>query len=172
MVPRRAVRKVGPFRTHALLQGRFYAWLAQWAEGRGEVGPSGGFGSRRRVRSAVRWSPTSRTSRTNGYATWRDKISSCRRSRPMWQSRFSPPAGDRAYLEHKIGVYLAGGSQLVIVVDPAAREARLHDASGERTLTRRRTDRARRAARLLAELACAVRRPRPAADALFTNKTR
>ncbi len=34
----RAVRKVSPRRTHALLQGEFSEHLAQWAKGRGDVG--------------------------------------------------------------------------------------------------------------------------------------
>ena len=42
---------------------------------------------------------------------------------------------DRARnLEHKIAVYLATGSALVIVVDPRDRSVRLHDAHGTRVL--------------------------------------
>ncbi|MEA2687915.1 MAG: hypothetical protein QOD51_522, partial [Candidatus Eremiobacteraeota bacterium] len=43
--------------------------------------------------------------------------------------------GDRtARIEHKTGVYFAGGAQLVIVVDPSDRSVRLHDAGGVRVL--------------------------------------
>lgn len=44
------------------------------------------------------------------------------------------PGWNRRRLAHKIGVYLAGGSELVIVVDPRARTAHLHDANGERVV--------------------------------------
>jgi Uma2 family endonuclease len=43
--------------------------------------------------------------------------------------------GDRVRrIEHKIGVYLATGAKLVIVVDPSDRTIRLHDARGVREL--------------------------------------
>jgi Uma2 family endonuclease len=44
------------------------------------------------------------------------------------------PGWNRRRLEHKIGVYLAGGSELVIVVDPRTRTAHLHDATEERVV--------------------------------------
>ena len=44
--------------------------------------------------------------------------------------------GDRtAYVAHKIGVYLAIGASLVIVVDPSRRTVQLHDSSGVRELS-------------------------------------
>ncbi|HZW54076.1 MAG TPA: hypothetical protein VFF00_08575, partial [Candidatus Elarobacter sp.] len=36
--------------------------------------------------------------------------------------------------EHKIGVYLAGGASLVVVVDPEQRRVSLHDRDGVRVL--------------------------------------
>ena len=130
----RAVRKVSPFRTHALLQGRFYAWLAQWAEGRGEVGTEWRFRIappgevRRPLVPDVAYVSYQRLRDLEGYDLELPPFA------PDVAVEILSPGWRPRYLEHKIGVYLAGGSQLVIVVDPAVREARLHDASGERTL--------------------------------------
>jgi Uma2 family endonuclease len=130
----RAVRKVSPFRTHALLQGRLVALLARWAEGRGEVGtewrfriaPAGEI--RRPLVPDVSYVSYERLRDLEGYDLELPPFA------PDVAVEILSPGWRRAHLEHKIGVYLAGGSQLVIVVDPAAREARLHDARGERAV--------------------------------------
>jgi hypothetical protein len=59
-----------------------------------------------------------------------------------WQFRVAPPGEVRRlspddipqHVAHKISVYLASGSELVIVVDPHDRSVHLHDRDGARVL--------------------------------------
>jgi Uma2 family endonuclease len=130
----RAVRKVSPFRTHGMLQGAIYAALAAWADGRGDVGtewrfrPAPAGEIRRPLVPDVSYVSDARLAGLEG--------------RELEAPGFSPDVAveilspdDRARnLEHKIAVYLATGSSLVIVVDPRDRSVRLHDARGVRLL--------------------------------------
>ncbi|HEX3467537.1 MAG TPA: Uma2 family endonuclease [Candidatus Elarobacter sp.] len=126
----RAVRKVSPRRTHALLQGKLWALLARWAEGRGEVGtewrfriaPAGQI--RRPLVPDVSYVSYERLRDLEGDALELPPFA------PDVAVEVLSPGWRAAYLEHKVAVYLAGGSLLVIVVDPAQREARLYDANG------------------------------------------
>jgi len=128
----RAVRKVSPFRTHALLQGALCEALRQWARGRGDVGTEWRFRIappgevRRPLVPDISYVSYPRLRDLEGYDLELPPFA------PDVAVEILSPGWRRHHLEHKIGVYLAGGSQLVIVVDPAAREARLHDAAGER----------------------------------------
>ena len=130
----RAVRKVSPFRTHALLQGALNTALSAWADGRGDVGPAWRFRPapdgeiRRPLVPDIAYVSDARLAELDG--------------RDLEAPPFSPDVAveirspdDRARnLEHKIGVYLATGSLLVIVVDPRDRSVRLHDANDIRVL--------------------------------------
>ena len=135
----RAVRKVSPFRTHALLQGKLYAVLAQWAQGRGDVGTEWRFRIappgkvRRPLVPDISYVSYERLRDLDGYDLELPPFA------PDVAVEIVSPGWRPPYLEHKIGVYLAGGSELVIVVDPASREARLCDAGAERVV---RTDEA------------------------------
>jgi Uma2 family endonuclease len=129
-----AVRKVSPFRTHALLQGRLNTALSAWAEGRGDVGPEWRFRPapdgeiRRPLVPDVAYVSDARLAGLEG--------------RDLEAPPFSPDVAveirspdDRARnVDHKIAVYLATGSTLVIVIDPRDRSVRLHDARGVRVL--------------------------------------
>jgi Uma2 family endonuclease len=128
----RAVRKVSPFRTHARLQCEFGITLAAWAESRGEVGlqwrfriaPPGEI--RRPLAPDVSYVSNERLRDLEGHDLEAPPFA------PDVAVEILSPGWRRSHVEHKIGVCLAGGSALVIVVDPSAREARLYDASGER----------------------------------------
>jgi Uma2 family endonuclease len=130
----RAVRKVSPFRTHALLQGALQTALAAWADGYGDVGPEWRF----------RPAPTGEIRRplVPDVAYVSDARLAGLEGRDLEAPPFSPDVAveirspdDRARnLEHKIAVYLSTGSSLVIVVDPRDRSVRLHDARGVRVL--------------------------------------
>ncbi len=129
-----AVRKVSPFRTHALLQLLVGGALRTWAESRGEVGSEWRFRPapegeiRRPLVPDISYVSDARLAGLDG--------------RDLEAPPFSPDVAveirspdDRARnLEHKIAVYLATGSLLVIVVDPRDRSVRLHDAGGVRVL--------------------------------------
>ncbi len=130
----RAVQKVSPFRTHALLQKAWIVALARWAEGRGEVGPEWRFRVappneiRRPLVPDVAFMSHARLAALEGYDLEAPPFA------PDVAVEIRSP-GDRApNVEHKIAVYLASGSALVIVVDPFDRSVRLHDACGVRVL--------------------------------------
>jgi Uma2 family endonuclease len=131
----RAVRKVSPFRTHALLQATVVRALAAWAESHGDAGtewrfrPAPAGEIRRPLVPDVSYVSDARLAGLEG--------------RDLEAPPFSPDVAveirspdDRARnLEHKIALYLATGSSLVIVVDPRDRSVRLHDARGVRVLS-------------------------------------
>ena len=131
----RAVRKVSPFRTHALLQGTLQTALAAWAHGRGDVGPEWRFRPapdgeiRRPLVPDVSYVSDARLRGLEGHDLEAPPFS------PDVAVEIRSP-GDRARnLEHKIAVYLATGTSLVIVVDPRDRSVRLHDPRGTRALS-------------------------------------
>ena len=129
----RAVRKVSPFRTHALLQG-----LRRRPRGLGRRP------RRRRIGMALsaRTAGEIRRPLVPDVAYVADARLAALEGRDLEAPPFSPDVAveirspdDRARnLEHKIAVYLATGSSLVIVVDPRDRSVRLHDARGIRVL--------------------------------------
>jgi Uma2 family endonuclease len=130
----RAVQKVSPFRTHARLQTAMVVALEPWSKGRGDVGtewrfrvaPAGEI--RRPLVPDVAYVSNERLVGLEG--------------RELEAPEFSPDVaieirspGDRVRrIEHKIGVYLATGASLVIVVDPSRRTVLLHDVRGVREL--------------------------------------
>ncbi len=130
----RAVRKVSPVRTHALLQRTLATALAAWADDRGDVGTEWRFRPappgeiRRPLVPDVSYVSDARLAGLEG--------------RELEAPPFSPDVAveilspdDRARnVEHKIAVYLATGAVLVIVVEPRDRSVRLHDARGVRVL--------------------------------------
>ncbi len=124
----RPLQKVSPQRTHSRLQGAMTTELERWATGRGEAGPEWRF----------RVAPPGEVRRPLvpdvAYV-------SNERLRPLSDAElelppFAPdvaveilsPGDRRIDVDDKIGVYLRGGSQLVIVVDPQHRAVELHDA--------------------------------------------
>ncbi len=130
----RAVRKVSPFRTHALLQLLVGGALRSWAKGRGEVG------SEWRFRPA----PAGEIRRplVPDLAYVSDERLAGLDGRDLEAPPFSPDIaveilspGDRVRnVDHKVAIYLATGASLVIVIDPTDRSVRLHDARGMRML--------------------------------------
>jgi Uma2 family endonuclease len=130
----RAVRKVSPFRTHALLQAALSAVMRAWADGRGDAGtewrfrPAPAGEIRRPLVPDISYVSDARLAGLEGHDLEAPPFS------PDVAVEIRSP-GDRARnLEHKIAVYLATGSTLVIIVDPRDRTVRLHDADGIRVL--------------------------------------
>jgi len=130
----RAVQKVSPFRTHALLQLLVGSALRSWAAGRGEVGsewrfrPAPAGEIRRPLVPDLAYVSNPRLAELEG--------------RDLEAPPFSPDVAveilspdDRARdVEHKIAVYLHTGAALVIVIDPRDRSVRLHDPREVRVL--------------------------------------
>lgn len=124
----RAIQKVSPFRTHARLQLAFGTALWPWAEGRGEVGSEWRFRIappneiRRPLVPDLAYVANERLAHLEG--------------RELELPAFAPdvaieilsPGNVPKRMAHKVAVYLAAGSLLVIVVDPSDRSVRLHDA--------------------------------------------
>ncbi len=130
----RAVRKVSPFRTHSLLQRSVGTALSAWAGHRGDVGtewrfrPAPAGEIRRPLVPDVSYVSDARLAGLEGHDLEAPPFS------PDVAVEILSP-GDRARnLEHKIAVYLATGTALVIVVDPRDRSVRLHDTRGVRVL--------------------------------------
>lgn len=131
----RAVQKVSPFRTHALLQSKLLIALSAWAEGRGEVGPEWRF----------RVAPPNEIRRPLvpdvSYVS-NERLADLEEGLELEAPPFAPDvavevlsAGYReARVAHKVAVYLASGASLVIVVYPRDRAVHLHDAHGARVL--------------------------------------
>jgi Uma2 family endonuclease len=126
----RAVQKVSPYRTHSRLQSALLIALSAWAEGRGEVGAEWQF----------RIAPPGEIRRPLvpdvAYVSY-----ACLRGlegRDLEAPPFAPdvsvevmsPDDRPRNVAHKIGIYLAGGGSLVVIVQPADRTVRLHDARG------------------------------------------
>ncbi|HTD34577.1 MAG TPA: Uma2 family endonuclease [Candidatus Elarobacter sp.] len=133
----RAVRKVSPRRTHSMLQSHVLVALRRWADGRGDAGAEWRF----------RIAPPGQIRRplVPDVAYVSNERLRGLDDTDLELPPFAPDVaveivspGDRSrYVEHKVGVYLAGGSSLVVVVDPAKRRVTLHDAQGARTLADR-----------------------------------
>jgi len=129
-----AVQKVSPFRNHARLQLTLGAALLAWADGRGEAGSEWRFRVappgevRRPLVPDLAYVSNERLAGLTG--------------RDLQLPPFAPdvaievlsPDDVPRHVAHKISVYLASGSNLVIVVDPHDRSVSLHDHDGERVL--------------------------------------
>ena len=131
----RAVQKASAGRTHARLQGEIYAALRRWERGHGQTGTEWRFRIappgeiRRPLVPDVAFVSNERLRQLDD-----DDIELPPFAPDVAIEILSP--GDRSrYVEHKIGVYLAGGASLVVVVDPANRCMTLHDARGMQTLS-------------------------------------
>jgi Uma2 family endonuclease len=129
----RTVQKVSPFRPHALLQRKIAESLGAWAKERGEVGTEWRF----------RIAPPGEVIRPlvpdvaylsyerMGDAT--DEELEAPLLPPNAVVEIRSPSDRRAEIEHKIGVYLAAGTDVVILIDPLARTISSRDRSNERS---------------------------------------
>jgi Uma2 family endonuclease len=130
----RALQKVSPTRSHALVQFAIATALSAWARDRGNVAPEWRF----------RVTPPGEATRPLVPDVAYVAIE---RLRGLTESDlevppFSPdvavevlsPGDRRADVEDKIATYLAAGSSLVIVLDPAQRTGEVHDVTGSRVL--------------------------------------
>jgi Uma2 family endonuclease len=129
-----AVQKVSPFRTHSLLQTKLTVALFAWAQGRGEVGTEWRF----------RVAPPGEVRRP--LVPDVAFVSNDRLAGLIGRDLEAPPFAPNVAVEvlspddvarrvaHKNSVYLASGSELVIVVDSRDRTIRLHDHDGVRVL--------------------------------------
>jgi Uma2 family endonuclease len=132
----RAVQKVSPRRTHALITGQLMLLLAPWCAGKGDLGPEWRF----RVQppgEVIR--PLVPDLAYLSYERMRD-LSDAEIEVPLLAPDVAfevrSPDDRPGHLAHKIAVYLAAGSNAVVVVDPPRETIVAHDAGGERSYTR------------------------------------
>jgi len=126
----RALQKVSPTRTHALLQLRLGSALAAWAGERGEVGtewrcrvaPPGEI-----VRPLVPDVTYIATERLHGL---RGRELEVPQLAPDVVAEILSPDDRREDVDDKLATYLAAGCALAIVVDPQTRTVELHDRAG------------------------------------------
>jgi Uma2 family endonuclease len=124
------VQKVSPKRRHALLQSALSARLVAWAAGRGEVGSEWRF----------RLAPPGEVIRPlvpdlaylsyERAAAHSDEELDAPLLAPDVAIEIRSPADRQDRIDHKIAVYLACGTKLVLIVDPETRRIDAHDTNG------------------------------------------
>lgn len=128
----RAIQKVSPKRRHARLQGGFIVALDPWSTGRGEVAPEWRFritppdGETRVLVPDVAFVRAARLARLDAEQREEPPIA------PDVAVEILSPTDRRRVVVEKTRVYLAGGTALVLVVDPATRTMLAYDADGMR----------------------------------------
>jgi Uma2 family endonuclease len=129
----RAVQKVSPKRRHSLLQRELLLRVGDWARGRGEVGAEWRFRLKPRgeaIRPLVPDVAYVSYEREAGYSD--DALESPLLA-PDVALEVRSPDDRQERIEHKISVYLACGTQAVIVVDPDARRIDAYDVNGTKS---------------------------------------
>ena len=130
----RALQKVSPTRSHALLQFALASALHEWAGDRGEVGTEWRFRvapPSEAIRPLVPDVSYVAVERLRGL-TGRDL--EVPQLSPNVAVEVLSPDDRRADVDDKIATYLAAGSSLVIVVDPETSTVELHDGSPAKIL--------------------------------------
>ena len=123
----RALQKVSPKYTHARLQAVLAGAFIAWARGQGRVGTEWRF----------RVTPPGEITRPLvpdvAYLSYarlaEDEVDAAEEPllAPDVAVEILSPGDRRIDVDHKIGVYLAAGSALVIVIDPKRRVVEMHD---------------------------------------------
>lgn len=129
------VQKVSPAYSHAFWQGRFAEALRRWGDRRGRSGPEWRFwitpgdGPARYLVPDVAFVSFERLPRDASRAAIEEPHVS-----PDVVVEISSPRDRNVLVQHKLDIYLRGGVDLVIVVDPEHRVVALHDRESSRTL--------------------------------------
>jgi Uma2 family endonuclease len=133
MVRGRWEQKMSPRRRHALLQVRLGTVLTQWAGERGEVG------SEWRCYILPAAEQPSSLVPDVAYFSFERMPVECGELRekptiaPDIAVEILSPDDRRSLLEEKVAIYLANGSRLVIVADPAARVVEMREPDASQT---------------------------------------
>ncbi|HEY4441279.1 MAG TPA: Uma2 family endonuclease [Candidatus Elarobacter sp.] len=129
----RVLQKVSPKRRHSRLQAWWVAHLGEWAKTRGEAGPEWRFRlapPNQRIRPLVPDVAFLSYDRMGDASE--DELEAPRMA-PNVAVEILSPDDRHADVAHKIGVYLASGTDAVIVVDPFARTVAVHARDRTRT---------------------------------------
>jgi Uma2 family endonuclease len=131
----RALQKVSPNRDHSRLQTKIAAALDLWSRGRGEVGTEWRFRIALHGEASRPLVPDISFVRLERLRGLSHEAIQAPPFAPTVAVDILSPGDDPLDVTDKIAVYLKGGSSLVIVVDPRARTATLHDAAGSNLLS-------------------------------------
>jgi Uma2 family endonuclease len=127
-------RKMSPQRRHALLQGRLWKLLDEALGGLGEVGSEWRFYLLPQSEKPSSLVPdvafVSFERMPEDYGELREKPTIA----PDIAVEILSPGDQRKTLDDKIGLYLANGTRLVILVDPKERTITFHESTGSRTI--------------------------------------
>jgi Uma2 family endonuclease len=127
------VQKVSPRFAHSVMQRELGTRVGAWARGRGRVGPEWRFWitppgeESRYLVPDVGYLSYERLGRDAGEAAEEPQLA------PDVAFEVLSPSDRHVHVEHKIDVYLRGGTSLVVVIDPTLRTLRAVDRTGERS---------------------------------------
>jgi Uma2 family endonuclease len=133
----RPVQKVSPKRRHSLLQAEFVVRLRPWAQGRGEVGTEWRFRLAPPGENIRPFVPDVAYLSYERMAELTDAELEAPLLAPNAAIEIRSPDDRQLHIDHKIEVYLAAGTDIVILVDPIARtietfDRNAHDRFGDR----------------------------------------
>jgi Uma2 family endonuclease len=132
----RAVQKVSPQRKHGLIVKKLILLLQPWTEGKGDLAPEWRF-RMQPPGEAIR--PLVPDLAYLSYERMGD-LSDAEVEVPLLAPDIAfevrSPDDRPGHLAHKVSIYLAAGSNAVVVVDPSRETIVAHDAEGERSYAR------------------------------------
>jgi Uma2 family endonuclease len=126
----RPVQKVSPRRRHALLQATFVLLFSTWAKGRGEIGTEWRFRLEPPGEDIRPLVPDVAFLSYDRMGDRSDADLEAPLLAPNAAVEVRSPDDRQAHIDHKIDVYLAAGTDVVILVDPLARTIDAVDRTG------------------------------------------
>ena len=128
----RPVQKVSPKRRHALLQAKFLMLLHPWADGRGEVGTEWRFRLEPPGEDIRPFVPDVAYLSYERMGERTDNELEAPLLAPNAAVEIRSPDDRQRHIDHKIEVYLAAGTDVVVLVDPLARTIQTFDRDERR----------------------------------------
>jgi Uma2 family endonuclease len=126
----RPVQKVSPKRRHSLLQAEFVVRLRTWAAGRGEIGTEWRFRLEPPGEEIRPFVPDVAFLAYDRMGERSDDELEAPLLAPNVAVEIRSPDDRQLHIEHKIEVYLAAGTDVVILVDPLERTIDTVDRAG------------------------------------------
>jgi Uma2 family endonuclease len=126
----RPVQKVSPKRRHSLLQAEFVMRLRPWADGRGEIGTEWRFRLEPPGEDIRPFVPDVAYLSYERMGERTDAELETPLLAPNAAIEILSPDDRRLHIDHKIAVYLAAGTDVVVLVDPIGRTIETFDRDG------------------------------------------
>ncbi len=128
------VQKVSPKRRHSLLQTHFAVALSAWAKGRGEIGTEWRFRLEPPGEDIRPFVPDVAYLSYERMGDRTDNELEAPLLAPDAAVEIRSPDDRQHHIDHKIDVYLAAGTDVVVLVDPLARTIETFDRDEHRVL--------------------------------------